>query len=210
MKKKSFTFIEMIIVISIVSLVVPSIFAIIFTLIREQVKIVRTSIIKREGDYALNLMINTIRNNAYSIHTDAPATSSNEICKTKTDPATPSAALYFEDESGNSFGYFLNNSGIASSSSTVTFVGTPTPTPTGTITPVPNTPTPTPPAITSSNTLIQNFLIGCDNTYAYGLPVVGISFDICYKTATGDCITSRPEESIYLHYQTKIRLRNIQ
>lgn len=200
MKKKSFTFIEMIVVISIVSLVIPSIFAIIFAILREQVKIVRMSIVKREGDYALNLITNTIRNNALSVHTDHPVTDSNEICKTANNQATPSAyPLFFKNKTGDWFGYGIISNKISSYSSYV--IPTITVSPTSAFTSL---------ELTSLNTSIQNFLIGCSNSYAYGLPVVSISFDICYKTSSGDCVSSRPEEIVNLHYQTKIRLRNMQ
>ena len=66
MKKfnKGFTLIETIVVIAVIGLTLPVLFATILTLMRQQIKIYRLSQVKREGDYIINLMENTIRNRA--------------------------------------------------------------------------------------------------------------------------------------------------
>ena len=66
--KKAFTLIETIVVIAVIGITLPVIFTIILALMREQVKIYRMSQVKREGDYAINLMENTIRNKAVTIY----------------------------------------------------------------------------------------------------------------------------------------------
>ncbi|EKE14302.1 MAG: hypothetical protein ACD_12C00581G0001, partial [uncultured bacterium] len=60
--EKSFTLIETIVVVAVIGLTLPVLFAIIFILMREQVKINRLSQIKKEGDYIITLMENTIKN----------------------------------------------------------------------------------------------------------------------------------------------------
>lgn len=184
MKKKGFTLVEMLVVFSVIALVIPSIFAIIFTVIREQAKILRLSTAKREGDYALNLINNQIRNRALSIHSDSPADATNEICRDV--ETVSSSSLYFKDERDAWFGYYSSSNKISSSSSVIA----------------------SPLELTSANTYVDNFSIGCEKTAAYSYPSVSIAFDICYKTVSGNCSSARPEEISTLHYQSKIGLRN--
>lgn len=184
MKKPGFTFVEILVVFSVVALVIPSIFAIIFAIFREQAKILRLSTAKREGDYVLNIISNVIRNRALSIHSGSPVDDTNEVCKEV--ESLSSSSLYLRDVTGAWFGYSFSANKISSSSS-VTAV---------------------PLDLNSSNTYIDNFSIGCEKSAAYSYPSVSISFDICYKTLSGDCTSTRPEEISSLHYQSKIRLRN--
>jgi type II secretory pathway pseudopilin PulG len=184
MKKPGFTFIEVLVVFSIVALVVPSIFAIIFAVLREQTKILRLSTAKREGDYALNIMGSVIRNRALSIHSDSPTDDTNQVCRKV--ESVSAGSLYFKDDTGAWFGYYSSSNKISSASSVIA----------------------TPLVLNSANTYIDNFSIGCERSAAYSYPAVSISFDICYKTQTGNCSSTRPEEISTLHYQSKVSLRN--
>jgi len=78
--KKSFTLIETIVVIAVIGLTLPVLFATILTLMRQQIKIYRLSQVKREGDYIINLMENTIRNRAVTVHSEQP-TDNNLVCQ---------------------------------------------------------------------------------------------------------------------------------
>jgi type II secretory pathway pseudopilin PulG len=184
MKKKGFTFIEVLVVFSIIALVIPAVFAVIFAVFREQTKILRLSTAKRQGDYVLNLIGYNIRNRAFSIHSGSPADDTNEVCKNI--QTVTASSLFFKDDTGAWFGYYLTNNKISSSSSVIV----------------------TPLDLTSANTYISNFSIGCEKSVAYSYPSTSISFDICYKTQAGDCTSTRPEEISTLHYQSKISLRN--
>lgn len=185
MEKKGFTFIETLVVVLTLALIVPTIFTIVFTILRGQTKTIRLSQSKREGDYALNLITNTIRNRAISIYSGIPPSDSNIVCDS-VGLTYNGSSLYFQDEAGKSFGYLLNaDNTIATSSSTYALT-----------------------SLTSTNTYVENFGIGCENKSSYGNPLITISFDICFKTASGNCSTSRPEESSTLQYSTKIRLRS--
>jgi len=189
---KSFTLIEMIVVIATIGLVLPSIFAIIFSILQQQVKIQRLSLIKREGDYILNIMENVIRNYAESIHSAIPPTESNKICKSY----SLETALYLKDKFGNWFRFCLSDQTgncnasyknyIASSSSILNNGNS------GVIT------------LNSSQTKITNFNIKCYQTSLYSPPVINVSFMIEYNTSS-----SRPEEKVTpLTYQTKIKLKS--
>jgi len=188
--KKSFTLIETIVVIAVIGLTLPVLFATILTLMRQQIKIYRLSQVKREGDYIINLMENTIRNRAVTVHSGQP-TDNNLVCQDG-DYNPPSGALYFLDEDKQWFGYLFENNSIASKSADLD-----------------NLPDILTFPLTSSKILVDNtFSISCSRTSAY-LPVsILLDFDICYYTGAGICTSSRPEEITSLHYQMRVKLRN--
>ena len=182
-QKKCFTLIEMIVVIATIGLVLPALFAIIFSILQQQVKIQRLSIVKREGDYVLNVMENTIRNYGESIHSATPPTESNKICQS----SSLGNASYFKDKFGNWFRFYLNTTNSISSESSVLNNGLP-----GSV------------SLNSSQTKITNFSIQCYRTSLYSPPVVNISFTIEYNTTS-----LRVEEKVTpLTYQTKVKLRS--
>ncbi len=184
MRKKGFTLIEMIVVVAIVGLVVPAIFAIIFGIIREQTKINRLVTVKGEGDYILNIVANTIRNNAFSIHSATPPSDSNLVCNdTGTSDPGP---LYFQDQHGEWFGFIINGETVSSESSALVESA----------------------MLNSQQTIITNFSLGCSRVNTFSAPVISIEFDICFMTDAGLCSSTRVEETAELHYQTKIKLRN--
>jgi type II secretory pathway pseudopilin PulG len=182
--KRSFTLIETIVVVAVIGLTLPVLFAIIFTLMRQQVKIYRLSQVKREGDYVINLMENTIRSRAVTIHSGVPS-DANIVCK---DAGIPSASsLYFLDEDKQWFGYLFNSNSIASKSADLTHPSI---------------------DLISSKTVVSNFSISCSRSSLYSPASILLSFDICYNTGSG-CTSIRPEEiTSILHYQTRIKLRN--
>jgi type II secretory pathway pseudopilin PulG len=182
-RKKSFTLIEMIVVIATIGLVLPTLFAIIFSILQQQVKIQRLSIVKREGDYVLNVIENTIRNYGESIHSATPPTESNKICQS----SSLENASYFKDKFGNWFRFYLDTTNSISSESSVLNNGSP-----GSV------------SLNSSQTKITNFSIQCYKTSLYSPPVVNISFTIEYNTTS-----LRVEEKVTpLTYQTKVKLKS--
>ncbi len=188
--KKGFTLIETIVVIAVIGLTLPVLIGTIFILIRQQTKVIRLSQVKREGDYIINLMENTIRNRAISIHSGVP-TEGNIVCDGVINTFSD-LPLYFLDKNGYWFGYLFNNNSIASDSADP---------------PLP-TPTMQPINLTSTKTRIENFSISCARNTAYSPASISLSFDVCYDTGSGVCTSTRPEETALLHYQTKIKLRN--
>ena len=177
----------MLVVIGVVILVVPSIFVIIFGIMREQTKIYRLSIIKKEGDFILNNISNLIKSRAITIHSANPPTEINQVCAISDDEFTSSNdRIFFTDPENNWFRILWSSNVIASYSSfTASSVN-----------------------LNSSNAIIENFSIGCERASTYSGPTVSISFEICYKTSLGSCTSTRPEETATMYYQTKIKLRN--
>ncbi len=184
-KLLGFTLIETIVVVAVIGLTLPVLIGAVFVMVRQQTKIIRLSQVKREGDYIINLMENTIRDKAVSIHSGQPD-DTNIICKiVGTPPSAPS--LYFFDRDKQWFGYIFDTSAIASKSADLD-----------------NLPNVLTYVLTSSKSKVSAFSIGCSRVTDFSAPVVTLSFDICYET----CNMARPEDYAKLHYQTRIKLRN--
>jgi len=184
MKKRAFTLIETLVVIAIIGLITPIVFTIIFIITREQMKISRLILVKRQGDNILNNISFTIKNYAYSIHSASPPDETNEVCNNL---GSYSSSLIFKNNSDNSwFNFFSNNNAISSYSSTLNS----------------NL------SLNTQSILVDNFSISCQKKSLYSPAVVSLSFDICYKTRSNNCTSQSPEETALLHYQTNIKLRN--
>lgn len=179
--KKFFTLIEVIVVLGVLGFIIPTIFIIVFTISREQLKINSITEIKRQGDFIVNNISNLIKNNAISIHNSIPPNQSNIVCYNAN--YSSDLELYFKDQNDNWFRIFYNNNKISSSSAITTI------------------------DLNSNSTKIYNFSIGCQSGSFYSAPIVNLSFDICYKGNQTDCININ-ESTASLHYQTKIKLRN--
>ncbi len=182
-----FTLIETIVVIAVIGITLPVLFAIILTLMRQQLKINRLSEIKREGDYISSVIENTIKDSAISIHSGEPVNDSTEICTEALSFSNPSTSLYFLDKNKNWFGYQFTGNTLASESANLE-------------NPSIN--------LNSSKIFISAFSISCTRSTVYSAQSVQFSFDVCYDTGLPDCTSTRPEEIASLHYQSRIKLRN--
>jgi prepilin-type N-terminal cleavage/methylation domain-containing protein len=184
--KKGFTLIETIVVVGVIGLTLPVIFAIFFVLLQQQTKIYRLNAVKKEGDYVITLLQSTIKNNAVSIlsSTSPIPPTTNLQCNDDSTSYGSNSNLYFLDKNGLWFGYELNNSSLASVSSNLATVN-----------------------LTSAKTQINNFSISCSRTFKFSQPSISLSFDIEYCVDVA-CSQTRPEETASLHYQTKVKLRN--
>lgn len=192
--KKSFTLIETIVVIGVIAIIIPAVFSIIFPLISGQSKIYHLVQAKREGDYALGIMENIIRNNGTFIYSGCSNLSAltSTVCASNA-PSFP--ANYSSSSNATDFCFLDKNSAgfqfkydttalkIASSSSSL-----------GTV------------YLTSDKVAISGFNMSCVRTAPFSPPVVTIGFDICYNVPGGGCNLSQPGET--LHYQTNIQLRS--
>lgn len=181
----SFTLIEAVVVIGVISIALPALFAIIFVILQQQIKINRLQQVKKEGDFILAAMMTTIKNNARAIYKEAAFTNeecgNNETLYPVSYPDVPDLGtnFYFKDKNGNRFNYYLSSGAISSASATVTML------------------------LTSTKVSVDTFQISCNRSAAFSTPTVSISLTVKYNTAS-----TRPEETASLTYNTRIKLKN--
>lgn len=99
-KQTGFTLIEIMVVTSVVSLLLPTLFAIVFTLLRLQYQVGQLQRLKESGDYVSNLIINQVKSNAIAID--------NDNCQTTLQPQIQlnSNYIFFRDRGNYCFGYY--------------------------------------------------------------------------------------------------------
>lgn len=191
---KGFTFVELIVVMGILIMIMPILFGIVMVLSRQQVKVYRLSQVKREGDYALNLIENTIRNYATGIYADQsfseddadadPPITTNRLCDNSSEDTVYPGTTYFRDRFDNWFRYTVSSDTLSSSSAVL---GTPL-------------------ALTSNKVNISNLSITCRLSSDFSSSIILIKFDVNYNY--GATITPSVFEDASLHYTTRIKLRN--
>ncbi len=181
--KKAFTFVEMLVVIGIISIALPTLYAIFFLILQQQVRLVRLSEVNRQGNFAINMIEDIISKNALTIHTSTPS-DSNKVCAI-TVPAVQTSytgALYFKDKMGNNFYFDLTGSPVKISSESS----------------IPNTSV----NITSSKIIVSNFSSDC-SVSGFSSPLTNFSFDLCYNIG-GSC--GAVADKVSLHFATTISL----
>ena len=171
----------MLVVVGVVALILPAVFSIIFTILRQQAKIHALQEVKRQGDFTLNTMRTTLKNYAATIHSGTPPTDTNLVCATANGPS--SGQIYFKDRFNNYFSYSLDNSIVASSSSIPVF--------------------PTNTNLTNNKVTVSSLIIKCERGAAFSPPIISISYVVEYDSAS-----SRPEDTASFTYQTKIQLKS--
>lgn len=189
--KNSFTFIETLVVISVLGLIFPILFSTFFVILRQQLKINRLTEVKRQGDSIVRILEETIKNNAYKIYDD-----SGEICEAgNSNPIFPHSGTpsYFKDKYNSEFSIvhdfpnlFITYPDQLSYVPVFTF-------PRG--------------ELNSLKVIISDFTISCQRNAQYSSPLVNINFNICYKI-NDVCDSSKPEETALLEYQANIKLRS--
>lgn len=190
--KTGFTLIETLVVIAVIGITLPILISIILILMRQQLKIYRLSQVKKEGDYIITVMENTIRSRAVTIHSGQPS-EANIVCSSTNYPLSGTVDnLYFLDEDKHWFGYLFENNSIASKSANIE-----------------NPPNILTFPLTSSKILVDStFSISCSRNKIFSPPSIMFSFDVCYDTGGGVCDSTRPEEIATIHYQSRVKLRS--
>ncbi len=176
---KGFTLIEMLVVVGVVALILPAVFAMIFSILRQQSKLYALQEIKRQGDFVLNNIRTNLKNSAVTVHTATPPTDSNLICNLASAPST--VPLFFKDRFNNYFSYALSGDLIASNSS------------------VPSATT----SLTNNRVKVVALSISCSRNATFSPPIVSISYTVQYNTNS-----TRPEDTASFTYQTKMQLKS--
>jgi prepilin-type N-terminal cleavage/methylation domain-containing protein len=155
-KRKGFTLVEVIVVIAAIGIVLPALFAILFSLLKQQIKIYQLSEVKRQGDYALSIMDSTIRQNALSLY---ESTNTTPICANAGDTNVPVG--FFRDEGNRYFRYVLSSNKVASQSE---IIGATT-------------------DLTTNRVTISNLVVECSKTARYSAPIITLQFTVTAGTA---------------------------
>lgn len=162
--KKSFTLIEMIVVIGVIGMALPIFFTIILAIFQQQTRIYALQEIKRQGDDIITSINNTVKNSAMEIYSER--TFSNQKCNLATAPnntfsSSTGTDFFFKDRLGNWFNFYLNGTtNIASNSAT------------------------TPIIFNNDKVTISNFSISCYRRGIYASPVVSLNFTVNYGATT--------------------------
>lgn len=155
LKAKGFTLIEFLVVLSIIVFIVPSLFGLMFSLLRQQSRIIALQEVKRQGDLVYNHMKTTIKNSATGTYRNTLA-SPIAIC-TIASTSSSGGAMYFLSATGvNSyFGYSMTGTGIEYEKTGFS---------------------PTP--LTNSNVTISNLVLGCTRDSDYSPSLVNVSYTV--------------------------------
>jgi prepilin-type N-terminal cleavage/methylation domain-containing protein len=183
--KKGFTLVEVIVVIAIMALVLPAVYALVFAVLKEQVRLYRLTEVKRQGDAVVTLATDLIRNNAYQVYDNA---TNLQVCVTNDFTPDPDdgSTMYFKSQSGKNFQIFLNSpanqdSGPIKLKSDDTTIANGD--------------------ITNSKVVVTSFHMTCTRGSIYGPPVINFNFTIQYNT-------TNTHDTLPLTYRQKVVLRN--
>jgi len=178
MEKKAYTLIEMVVVIAVIGLILPVLFNIIFVIVNQQIKVMRLSEVKRQGDFAFNSMENVIRNYGYKIYSDIGLT--DEQCTISSPSYSNNGSnFYVRDKFISTFQFYTESNRIASLGADLKMT-----------------------YLTNNNVDISDFVISCQWISNYSSPLITISFKVTYPNTSG-----RTDETASMTYQTSIRPR---
>ncbi len=158
-KNKGYTLIEVLIVITILGIIMPAVFSILFAILQQQAKISEITEVKRQGDYALQYMKEKISREADGVidNTGLLTLCDNPVQDTS---ATAGADFIFQ---GTSDFNFYTNAGILMFNQ-------------GLLT--------TP--LTASPIVISDFQIACIKKSTYASPIIMFSFRVTFNRASQD------------------------
>lgn len=155
LQAKGFTLIEFLVVLSIIVFIVPSLFGLMYSLLRQQSRIIALQEVKRQGDLVFNHMKTTIKNSATATYNNTLA-SPIAICTSAPTSASGSLMYFLSSTGVNSyFGYSMSGTGIVyektGSSST---------------------------PLTNSTVTISNLVLACSRDSDYSPPLVSVSYTV--------------------------------
>jgi len=186
---EAFTLLETIVVVTIIGLVLPAIFSIIFIILQQQVKVLRLQQVKKEGDFVMSLMEYTIREKAVGIYNDSDVSDpAHAQCTAKNSSySSDTRPLYLKDNNNNWFNYYLDT-GLVSSNAAIFSEAL---------------------NLTTDKVLASELQITCNRTGLFSPPTIAIRLTLCYKTSAGSCAsTGRPEDTASMTYNSRVKLNS--
>lgn len=174
-----FTFIETIVVLGVMAIALPALFAVLFLVLQQQARVFKTQDVKRQGDTIYNTIKDQIRINAAAVYNDINGAA---VC-TPIAPAYTSPNgrnLYFQTSDGNWFGFEAVASGMVLKRATA-------------LQPVSTA------LLNSSTVVITAFTISCARGSQFAAPLVSFNFTIASAT----------DPKIKFTYTTSVKLRSI-
>lgn len=191
-KNKGYTLLEMLIVISIIGLILPAVFTVLFIIIQHQLRIYRVIETKKQGDYVLSFIKNKVIEDAVKI-----STSSSEQCTTSEAyyPALQNGTQATDDGTDfffvtkvptTKFNFYIDTATNSIDNNTLVYNENNN----GTITPF---------QVTNSKVIISNLAFQCVRKSNTGGALVRVSYTVSYNSTLGDPVSYQ--------YSTKVRLR---
>ncbi len=148
--RKSMTLIEILVVIVLIGLLVPSLMGIFLTITNQSYYLTKTQTVLQEGNFALKSMKFTIENSAYYI---LPNLTPTPICEVAGSEESLSDSICFLDYSSNPFCYYLNNNNISSNSASKNYD-----------------------LLSANKVTVENLKFECSRTNEFASPILKISF----------------------------------
>ncbi len=175
---RGFTLIEIMVVVGVLALTLPMVLTILFSVLSQQVRIMRLTQVRNEGDTIASVIRNTIINNATRIESN----SGEPVCKDV--GSLTMNTMRFLDVDGNWFSFLFDNSngGRLASHSASLPGGLP---------------------LHSDKIAIADYQIMCERTTVFQPPVITITFDVIYYSSS----TRVEEQDIAMPYKIYIPLR---
>ncbi len=156
---------------------------------QQQLRIFSLSEVKRQGDYIVSYLKNTITNNAYTLYD----LNGDEICDAGLN-ITSGDVISFKDQYNSEFFVDYNDPDLAIN------INNP-----------PVFPAPTfafqAGVLNTSKVRIDSFSMTCERNSPFSAPLIKVSFTICHNFS-GSCISPEPQKIVSLNYQTNIKLRS--
>lgn len=190
-KKKGYTLVEVLLVISLIGLLMPAIFSILYVIMQQQLKIYELTETKRQGDYIMQIMKEKVLRDARTLRRDDDGIFANSavisnVCNTSGSSFTgihSGLDFVFLDEVNNPFQYVL----VGGDSLRIRQLGSPN----------------VDAALNSTRVNIVDFEISCYRKSDFTTPIVSFSY-----TAQFDRQTANPQLGVtQLRYQSKIKIR---
>lgn len=184
---RGYTLIEVLIVITILGIIMPAVFSILYVILQQQAKIAEMTEVKRQGDYVMQFMKEKITREASGVRNDpdglSGADAGSNVCNTTTTSSLnsvngdefvligkpPNLDFQFTNDGSQ---VFFDQNGIQT-------------------------------ALNDTRVTINNFNMSCSWRSLYTPPMIGFSYEVTFNRANPDAELGITK----MYYQSKFMLR---